>query len=426
MNKKLVLNQNDLEVKYGLPRKVLFCSSCNMTNQRPNSTNEFLHNKSSQKKTIPFNEEGRCSACLHKEKQHKDIDWKEREEELNALCNKYRSKDGSYDCIVPGSGGKDSVYAAWMLKYKYNMHPLTVTWSPHLYTEVGWNNFQNWIHKGGFDNFLFTPNGKTHRLLTRLATINMLHPFQPFIMGQKTYVKKMCAQFNIPLAFYGEMPGEYGNITKSKTAGERTFNDAGHGFEKNETDPEKLFFGGVSGEELIKKYKVEKNDLLAYTPLSSEIEEKKKIDVHYLGYYLKWDPQECYYFSVDKIDFKANPVRTEGTYSKYNSLDDKIDGYFYYTSYIKFGMGRAMQDSAQECRNQKITPEEGRALIKKFDGELPQRYFNEFLEYISMNTEEFHDLCDTFRSPHLWKKESSGWKLRHTVNKDGVDDKFNT
>ena len=46
-------------------------------------------------------------------------------------------------------------------------------------------------------------------------------------------------------------------------------------------------------------------------------------------------------FSVDKIGFEANPVRTEGTYSKYNSLDDKIDGFFYYTSYIKFGMGRA-------------------------------------------------------------------------------------
>ena len=37
-------------------------------------------------------------------------------------------KDGSYDCIVSGSGGKDSVKVAHILKYKYGMHPLTVTW----------------------------------------------------------------------------------------------------------------------------------------------------------------------------------------------------------------------------------------------------------------------------------------------------------
>lgn len=413
--------KNKLKVKYGLPSKVLFCKTCNMTNQRPDSTNEFKHSKESKKSTIKFNDEGICSACLHKKKQD-DIDWKLREKELIELCNKHRSKDGSYDCIVPGSGGKDSVYAAWMLKYKYNMNPLTVTWSPHLYTDIGWKNFQRWIHNGGFDNFLFTPNGKTHRLLTRLATINMLHPFQPFIMGQKTFVKKMCDKFNIPLAFYGEMPGEYGHTTGSKLGEEKTFNDGGSGYDNVENDLLKLKFGGVTGDELINDYNVNKNDLIAYTPLSSNIEAEKNIQIHYLGYYLKWDPQECYYFSVDKIGFEANPVRTEGTYSKYNSLDDRIDGFFYYTAHIKFGMGRAMSDSAQECRNKKITPEEGRALIRKFDGEFPTRYYKEFLDYISMEDDEFRALCDSFRSPHLWKKVGSEWKLRHTASFDGVDD----
>ena len=79
-----------------------------------------------------------------------------------ALLDKHRSKDGSYDCLVPGSGGKDSVYAAHVLKYKYKMNPLTVTWAPHLYTDVGWRNMQAWIHTGGFDNYLFTPNGRVH------------------------------------------------------------------------------------------------------------------------------------------------------------------------------------------------------------------------------------------------------------------------
>ena len=87
---------------------------------------------------------------------------------------------------MPGSGGKDSFYASYILKYKYKMNPLTVTWAPHIYTDWGWHNFQAWI-KSGFDNYLFTPNGKTQRLLTRLAIEKIFHPFQPFIMGQNLF-----------------------------------------------------------------------------------------------------------------------------------------------------------------------------------------------------------------------------------------------
>jgi N-acetyl sugar amidotransferase len=415
------------EAWFGLPQEVKFCKICCMTNQRPCSVNEYAHTRHSHKQTIAFNEDGVCSACINKEKQHKDVDWKQREKELHDICDRHRKNDGSYDCIVPGSGGKDSVYAAWLLKYKYKMNPLTVTWSPHLYTDVGWKNFQSWIHKGGFDNYLFTPNGKTHRLITRLAVENLLHPFQPFILGQKTFVVKMCAMFNIPLAFYGEMPGEYGTSTGVKAgADEKKFEDkSGSGFSTDMyggNTVKDMYLGGVKVGEIMDRYGVPLVDLKPYLPLPSDVVVDKKIEVYFTGYFEKWDPQECYYFSVDKIGFEANPVRTEGTYSKYNSLDDKIDGYFYYTSHIKFGMGRAMQDAAQEVRNKKITTDEAKALIKKFDGEFPKRYHAEFLDYVSMTDEEFRSACDAFRSPHLWANVNGEWKLRHTVNKDGVDD----
>ena len=90
------------------------------------------------------------------------------------------------------------------------MNPLTITYSPHIYTTWGWDNFQSWIHSG-FDNYLFTPNGKVHRLLTRLAIENIFHPFQPFIMGQMYFPPKLAVQLSIPLVFYGENPTEYGN-----------------------------------------------------------------------------------------------------------------------------------------------------------------------------------------------------------------------
>ena len=193
---------------FGLPEEIEFCSKCTISNQRPRSVIEFK-NKDNLKKGIQFGKSKICEACYYNETKTK-IDWEDREKKLIKLLDKYRKASG-YDCIVPGSGGKDSAFASHILKYKYKMNPLTVTWAPHLYTDIGFVNFINWVHVGGIDNILFTPNGKVHRILTRLAFKNLLHPFQPFIIGQKIIGPLLALKFNIPLIFYGENQAEYGN-----------------------------------------------------------------------------------------------------------------------------------------------------------------------------------------------------------------------
>ena len=406
-NSKDLENFENLEAYYGLPKTVKFCKKCVISNQRPNSEVEFKHNINTKKKTIHFDEEGVCDACTLAEKKDHNINWDEREKQLWEVCNKFRKNDGSYDCIIPGSGGKDSVKASWLLKYKYGMHPLTVTWAPHLYTPYGWENFTNWIHVGGFDNILFTPNGKVHRLLTSLAYRNLLHPFQPFILGQKNIGARLALKYKIPLVFYGENEAEYGNPIQDTVSALRSEKyHAGKNYQE-------MFLGGVPVKELIEKYGLTMNDLLPYLPVDPEEVQQLGIQVHYLGYYLKWDPQEAYYFSVEKMGFKANDQRTEGTYSKYNSIDDKTDPFHYWTTLIKFGIGRATYDAAQEIRNHKINREEGVALVQKFDQEFPKRYFAEFLDYINMTEEEFFKTADKFRSPHLWKFQDGKWVLRH-------------
>lgn len=99
--------------------------------------------------------------------------------------------------------------------------------------------------------------------------------------------------------------------------------------------------------------------------------------------------------------FKPNAERSEGTYSKYSSLDDKIDGFNYWTTYVKFGIGRATYDASQKNQQQHITRSEGIALVRRFDGEFPARYFLGILEYLSLTSDEFHAIADRFRSPHL-------------------------
>ena len=415
-------SDSELEARYGLPREIRFCQRCLISNQRPNTVSEFLHHPNSKKTTIKLDDSGICDACRHADKK-REIDWDERKRELAELCDRYRRNDGKYDCIVPGSGGKDSFYAAHMLRYEFDMHPLTVTWAPHIHTEWGWRNFQRWIH-AGFDNVLFTPNGRVHRLLTRLATETLFHPFQPFVLGQKNFAPKMAALHDVPLVFYGEAGAEYGTPrvdTSGTTQDWELFTSS---------DKSNLYLGGVSISNLLEHFGVEMVDLEPFLPSDPEVIENKKIEVHQLSYYAKWHPQANYYYAVEHGDFEASPERTPGTYSKYNSIDDQVDDLFYFTYFTKFGFGRATCDAAQEIRSGDIEIEEGRALIHRYDGEFPERFAEELFKYLSLPPEDFPEasqmfenpemdrdyfmsLADSFRSPHIWKYENGAWALRH-------------
>ena len=394
---------------FGLPEQVVFCKRCVISNQRPNSTVEFKNVKDEEKATINFDKDEICDACRYQDSKASNIDWEKREDALKNLCDLHRNNNGDYDVIVPGSGGKDSAYASHVLKYKYGMNPLTVTWAPHKYTEIGWKNFENWIHEGGLDNILFTPNGKLHRYLTKEAFTNLLHPFQPFIVGQRIIGPMMAAKFNVKLVFYGENQAEYGNNVDENytpTMDKKFF---------SVDDPMDIMLGGKSIRDIISETDFKLNDFKPYIPPKAEYLESKGVEVHYLGYYLPWDPQECYYYATENTGFQSNSERTEGTYSKYSSIDDKIDMFHYLTTLIKFGIGRATYDAAQEIRNNKITREEGIQLVRKFDQEFPNKYFKDFLEYISLSESEFHNILDKFRSPHLWEKIDGEWVLKHAV-----------
>lgn len=397
-----------LEAKYGLPQQVIFCKKCVMTNQRPASTVEFSHTQNTSKVTMGFDDSGVCDACRQAEDKE-NIDWDAREQELLDLLSKYRRSDGRYDCIVPGSGGKDSAFQAHILKYKYGMNPLTVTWPPILYTDYGYQNFINWIRVGGFDNITYTPNGQTQKVLTKLSIENLLHPFQTFILGQKNIGPKLAAKFDIPLVFYGENEAEYGNPIADNATSLR---DKSFWTTKNYQD---LYLAGVSLKSLTEDYDIPMSDLMAYLPATEKEMQSIEVNVHYLGYYLKWTPQEVYYYATEHTGFKARPFRSQGTFSKYSSIDDKIDDLHFYTTFIKFGMGRATYDAAQEIRNRHLTREEGVALVKKFDGEFPDRYFIDVMSFLDLEPTYFHELCDEARSPHLWCKEYGEWKLRNPI-----------
>ena len=181
-------NKKKLKAFYGLPNKVIFCKKTLISNQRPNSSIEFKHSINSKKKTLRIDSNGISDSWKYS-RIKKKIDFKLREKKLLQLLEKYRGK-AEFDCLVPGSGGKDSCYAAHILKYKYGMNPLTVTWPPILYTSYGYENFKNWLSTGKFKNISAKRNENFFKILTKESILNLLHPFQTFILGQKILLPK--------------------------------------------------------------------------------------------------------------------------------------------------------------------------------------------------------------------------------------------
>lgn len=383
------MENRNVRDRYNLPSDVVFCKKCVISNQRPR---------------IVFDENGICSACLYAEYKREKIDWDAREEELVELCNRHRSNDGSYDVIVPCSGGKDGSFVAHMLKFKYGMTPLTVTWAPLKATEVGRRNLDAFI-ASGFDNILGTPNGAVTRKLVQLATQHLGDPFQPFIYGQTNFPLQTSVRYKIPLIMYGENGEvEYGGDMKNAFSPTREI-----------ADHDKHYFSGLPPEFWL-EHGLTAQDLSPFKAPKFEAVIENKTEIHFFGYYKMWDPQENFYYCQEHTGFQPNNERSEGTYSKYASLDDKIDGFHYYLGFVKFGIGRCTSDAAHEVRDGKIDRDEACSLVRKFDGEFPKRHYTEFLEYCGISDTEFQDIVDSWRSDHLWKKTNEGWVLRHHVN----------
>ena len=148
---------------------------------------------------------------------------------------------------------------------------------------------------------------------------------------------------------------------------------------------------------------------------------KNDIQVLYLGEFEKFEPQENYYLATKVSKFTGNAERTQQTFSKYSSIDDKIDNFHFYTAYVKFGYGRCTEEATKEIRHGYITRDEGVRLVHKYDHEFPDRYFKDFLEYIDISEEDFYETLDKFRPDHLWEKKGNdykhckNWVLKHKV-----------
>ena len=230
----------------------------------------------------------------------------------------------------------------------------------------------------------------------------------------------------ISLIFYGENESEYGNPLKDSSSAQRDWEYFSGDDESN------TYLSGVSIQSLRENFGLNHGDLEPYMPANPEVLAKNQTEVHYLGYYLPWHPQGAYYYAVEHGGLKASPSEHPVHIASTTALMIKLTTFITLRLLLSLESGRASYDAAQEIRNDEITREEGVALVKKFDGEFPERFADEIFAYLSIPEHEFpiarkmfeepmmdrnyfDALTDTFRSPHLWINENGKWVLRETV-----------
>lgn len=391
------LLQNEFDSQIGAqPKRVTFCTRCVISNQRPR---------------IKLDAEGVCSACRYWERKP-SIDYASRQDRLSDILATHRSSGKSYDVVVPGSGGKDSSYVAHQLKTRWGMNPLSVTWAPFMYTDIGLENLSSFVHSG-FDNILATPNGLLHRKLTRMSTALVGDPFLPFIWGQISYAFHIAQAMDIPLVFFGENgEAEYGGSIETQELSGMPPEVWSENYWKGVTPSKMVEVGSELG--LISEWEAENISRFYFPPDFTK--SSRDVNHYWYGYFVDWRPQENYYYCSENVGFRANPEgRSEATFSKYASLDDRTDSFHYYFGLLKFGIGRATSDAAHEVREGLIDREEAIALVKRFEMEFPVREFEFFLNYVGLEVAQFESLADKFRAEHLWEMRNGEWALKTPI-----------
>jgi N-acetyl sugar amidotransferase len=366
--------------------KIIYCKTCLMPSSRPR---------------IEFDDEGICNACRNAESKQ-TIDWEARKREFLSIVEPYRSRNGNYDCVVPWSGGKDSSSIAWRLKFEFGLNPLLVTFSPLIPNEVGAYNREQMI-LAGFDHLMVRPNQRVSRYLAKRFFSERGNPKVHWDAGVNSVPIQVAVNYNIPLVFYAEHgESEYGGRVLSEE--HKKIRDFAEVLEHQiGDDPQNWVDGSVSS-----------GDVLPYLYPPVEKVDAVGVKAMYFAYFFRWSMFENYEYIKSKIDFHtALGGRTDGTFTDFDSLDDKIDDVYYYLQFIKFGFGRAIRDASRMINNGHLTRSKGLELARQYDGEFPSAHYGEVLDYLSMTPAEFTEIVDLHRNDEIWETAGNQSKLRH-------------
>lgn len=324
-----------------------YCRRCVMPDTKPD---------------LRLDEEGICNACRSFEKRSA-VDWDQRKEELMAILDRYRSKDGrNWDCIVPASGGKDSTSQVLRM-LEFGMTPLCVTATTCDLSDVGRKNIEN-LQKLGVDYIEFTTNRVVRWKLNRIGLTQVGDISWPEHASIFTVPVRVAIQFNVPLLIWGEnSQNEYGGpaaASENNVLTRRWLEE----------------FGGLLGfrvTDLIGMEGLRHQDLIPF--LYPTDEELKRVGVTglFLGYYLPWDGYVNALLS-QAYGFRTLQTTVEGSIVNYENLDNYQTGIHDYFKFLKFGFGRASDIASLHVRRGRLSRKDA---LEEFRGPIGRAIVND-------------------------------------------------
>ena len=358
------------------------------------------------KPDLSLDENGICDACRFVDVKNA-TNWDLRRKELVEIFEKFKNKDGSnYDCIIPVSGGKDSTFQTYMVKKEFGLNPLCVSYHLPEFTDLGRKNLEN-LKKLGVDCLEFTPNPEICKKMQKIALIEFGDAQWPEHFGIFTVPVQVAVRYNIPLIVWGEnSQAEYGGPLKDM---ENKYLDS------KWCEQYGTRVGGQSnsfvGPEVMLKHGIDRKFLNPYIYPSDEEIKQVGVTGIFLGSFIRWNIKEQLK-KVRDLGFTLHDGPSEGTFTNYENLDNKIQGIHDYFKWLKFGYGRATDNASVQIRLNSINREEAMKLVKEHEGKLPERYLDEFLKQWDMSRDEFLQITEKFTNKELFKKDENGNLIR--------------
>ena len=345
--------------------------------------------------TIIFDENGVCSICANIEQKDTQVDWASRHEELSELIESYRGKY-DYDCIIPFSGGKDSVWTLYYLVKEFNVKPLVVRFDHGFMRPNLEENVKKIQRELGVDFHAFTPNWKVVQRLMLQSFIEKGDFCWHCHTGIFSYPMQVAINFNVPLIFWGEPSAEYTSY---------------YSYDQPEEVDEKRFNRfinlGINAEDMFlrMKGKVDKRDLkpFSYPPLK----DLRRINYRSvcLGSYIPWDVKKQVDVIKRELGWTGDQVENVPPEYNYEKIECYMQGVRDYIKYIKRGYTRPTHLASIDIRHNRLTREEGEKIIEQYEGRRPPS-LDLFLNFVGLTEDEFTEIVRSHVvSPHSYNPD---------------------
>lgn len=300
------------------------------------------------------------------------IDWQKRRQALEAIFDSFRSET-YYDCMLPMSGGKDSMYQAHVLRKILHVEPLAVTHGQNWLSLVGRYNLENCLQKFDLDHIVFNMNRAVINDVARKSLRAIGDACWHCHIGAGTFPVQTALAWNINLMCFGE------SIAEADGRGSYQKHQEASLFYNLEVSAKVKADDMAGGKATLA-------DLSPWMYPPREALRDSGIRYLHLGTYFFWDEERQVEFVKRNYEWMEDTV--ENAYKGFKSVECVMAGVHDYANFIKRGIGRATVQASTDVRRGLLTREEGFELAKQFDTQRPHA-LDFYLQLTDMTEEEF-------------------------------------